>query len=640
MPSSGRRALGAAGARCRAWWARPCLSGVTTPVVLVVWVAVSVEGLRGYSHELFRGVRNSLARDEAAELTARGLDAAAAANAAGWLGAWRASLLGCNHDVTSAPHGEIAFGTSIDIVSTVGAALCAGWLTARVGRRAVVFAGVLIRAVGQLVGGVGGNYALYAAGFALHTVGSVLALQAMLIEVIEVSPAEHRGKLAALTGAAMACGWTLADSVVYGLRLAEAQMEQWHSGFRLSLLLALWPSLMLLVVLPWMLDTPGSLLQRGRIDEARQALQSLRGELADIRAEFEAMLRTANEGKGRGQLSMLLSRPQLPSLFLVLGLALSAAVPNVKWLIESDVSDSNFLVMRFEPNRALEPFLNMVLAPGVAYLVGALVTVALADRVGCRRLLIFYSAVYCLCGFALAGLLWHREGEWKWGHKGVRKLSFGLLYVLCALSIGGSPTINSILTAELLTIHTRSAGVAMYEMAYFLGFKAFRHAISHTSCVAWPVIIACTAGVAGLSALFAWLLVPDTTAVPLDAIPARRIYTHWLWRRFAPQPALPRQRPPAAPPRRRRWRRRAAAEEAGGGGGDLAPGSIPEGDCGGEGNGTAAAATAEATAAEAATATAAAAAVGAAGEPPHRDAPQEAPQGATSPPRPHDPLQR
>jgi hypothetical protein len=132
---------------------------------------------------------------------------------------------------------------------------------------------------------------------------------------------------------------------------------------------------------------------------------------------------------------MLFSRPQLPSLFLVLGLALSAAVPNVKlatgiarraaagsrlecrtavvdcafgaidagdpilpspatplqsaksasvrladraaprpptrWLLEGDVSDSDFLVSGFEPYRALEPFLYMVLAPGLAYLVGA-----------------------------------------------------------------------------------------------------------------------------------------------------------------------------------------------------------------------------------------------------------------------------
>jgi hypothetical protein len=212
----------------------------------------------------------------------------------------------------------------------------------------------------------------------------------------------------------MASGWTLADSVIYGLHEAEARFEQWRSGFRMSLLLALWPSLMLLVVLPWwvgaegtgpvsgfawgeswargtlvavgpettpgtapadpsflpsstpiracpcraaptamrrMLDTPGSLLQRGRIDQARQALQSLRGaervrpagswciaaaaaqrpsclcaeglelpavtapqlsnyknthhasagELSDIRAEFETMLRIANEGKVRGR---------------------------------------------------------------------------------------------------------------------------------------------------------------------------------------------------------------------------------------------------------------------------------------------------------------------------------------------------
>jgi hypothetical protein len=66
---------------------------------------------------------------------------------------------------------------------------------------------------------------------------------------------------------------------------------------------------------------------------------------------------------------------------------------------------------------------------------GALFTVALADRVGCRRLLICYSTIYCVCGFALAGLLWHREEDVsKWAHRGVRPLAFGLLYILC---VGG-----------------------------------------------------------------------------------------------------------------------------------------------------------------------------------------------------------
>jgi hypothetical protein len=42
--------------------------------------------------------------------------------------------------------------------------------------------------------------------------------------------------------------------------------------------------------------------------------------------------------------------------------------------------------------------------------------------------------------------------------------------------------------------------------------------------------------------------VPETTGVPLEAIPQRCIYTHWLWRRWAPAPGLPLRRlnPPSA----------------------------------------------------------------------------------------------
>jgi MFS family permease len=73
----------------------------------------------------------------------------------------------------------------------------------------------------------------------------------MIVEVIEVAPPPSRGRLAAIGGASTAVGRVLADCVIAGIKLAEFTMMQWRWGFRLSLLLGVWPALTLLAVLPW-----------------------------------------------------------------------------------------------------------------------------------------------------------------------------------------------------------------------------------------------------------------------------------------------------------------------------------------------------------------------------------------------------
>ncbi|GBF87993.1 sugar transport protein [Raphidocelis subcapitata] len=537
-----------------------CCPGAAAPVLVVCWVAAACSWLHGYMTSLMHGAHIML---EQADPTLSPSRAAGRADATAQLRAWSASVLGCGAAAGAAGRGPsgfvsaagalggvaaaagagpgpgpaaLAFGAAATMVFPLLGSVAAGWLTWRVGRRAAVAVGLLGMTVGQLLSSLGRSYGLYYAGYSLQMAGSIIALQALLIEVVEVSPAESRGGITCAMGAAVALGWLLGDTVVLGLRLGEWHVGEWHWGFRLSLLLGVWPAALLLAVLPWTLDTPSSLLQRGRVAEARQALQSLRGELSDIRAEFEAMLKTANEGKGRGQLSMLLSRPQLPSLFVAAGLGLFAAATNILWLVQADFR-ADYDVRRGSP----EPFVFTTLLSTVFVLIGTIITCLLVDRAGRRRLLVATYAAHCALSLALAGLLLARRGAGEGGDPHLRRLSFALLYLVTACSFCAGPVIALCVAVEVLSIHTRSAGTALFGAIYYLGTFGLRNAVAGLPCMSWPAVIAGSGSAAGLASLFAWLLVPDTTALPLDAIPARRIYTHWLWRRFAPQPALPRQ---------------------------------------------------------------------------------------------------
>ncbi|GBF90054.1 hypothetical protein Rsub_02762 [Raphidocelis subcapitata] len=537
----------------------PCC-GATSPTWLVVWLAASCEWLRGYSAALFHGARIMLAP----RVRAHGAVGGAEDDRA-WLEAWDASILGCSRGNRgsggAAPGGaaELAAGATTDIAFPLLGALLAGWLTARVGRRAAVFVGVLLMAAGQLIGGVTNEWSVYISGYGLYSAGSVIAVQAMTIEVIEIVVAPYRGRLATIGGIAMTFGWLLADCVAYGIRVAEWHVAQWRWGFRLSLLLGLWPALMLLAVVPWMLDTPGSLLQRGSIDKARQALQTLRGELSDIRGEFEGMLHAAQEGKGRSQLSMLLTRPQLPSLFLVIFLAASAASTNIMWLLNSDVDDSEFDARSGSP----QPFLYTVLLPGVASVLVSTIVCLLTDRAGRRRLSIALSCTFCVCAAALSGLLFHRLRHPK--HGALRRLSFFLSYMVTGIGFGGTPVVNIMIAAELLSLNTRSAGLAIYIGMFYASFRSMKYALGRMPCSTWPPIIAATSAAAGASAIIAWAVLPETAGVPLDLIQSQAIHTNWLWRRFAPAPALPQRRPP---PHSGGSRSHAGGGGGGGGSGD------------------------------------------------------------------------
>jgi hypothetical protein len=73
----------------------------------------------------------------------------------------------------------------------------------------------------------------------------------MLIEVIEVVPTTSRGWLTSLGGVASSVGFVMAGLVVLAIQTAQWSLAKWQWGFRLSLLMGIWPAVLLLLVVPW-----------------------------------------------------------------------------------------------------------------------------------------------------------------------------------------------------------------------------------------------------------------------------------------------------------------------------------------------------------------------------------------------------
>ncbi|KAI8474669.1 MAG: major facilitator superfamily domain-containing protein [Monoraphidium minutum] len=499
---------------------------VPPPVWLVVWIGFAAEWLRGYTGGMFYGAKIILSprhrRDGLTAAEARSLDSTV-----------DTTSLNCMRFASgAAPQGLAAAAAASELLFPALGAALAGWLTRRVGRRASVVVGCGLMCVGQLVSGVTARFIVYVVGADIYTAGSMLLLQSMMIEVIEVVPTARRGSLVSLRAVAAALGFSMAAVVVLGIKLADLGLSQWRWGFRLSLILGIWPAAMLMCVIPWMLDTPSSLLQRGRLQEARQALQSLRGEFSDVREEYEAAARAVSKGKGKRQLDLLRRRPQRPALVLTLCLGVLGGAMDPGWLIEPDTNiyGATAAVVSL-------PFLYTTLLPGIAGVMGAIVCCLVVDRAGRRRLMVWSSAACSLAAAALCGLM-ARHHAWQGAGRPTGVAFAGVIlsvvYVLHFCSYTCWLSVDTMVVAEVTSINTRSAVVALQLALKTLTYRGVHIVMLRYDCTAQLYAAAVYAVTAAAAAVFAWLLVPETAGVPLDAVPRERVYTHSVWRRFAP----------------------------------------------------------------------------------------------------------
>jgi Sugar (and other) transporter len=116
--------------------------------------------------------------------------------------------------------------------------------------------------------------------------------QAIILEESEISPYEIRGAYMGSHVVFVSVGMLAAA----GLNLAVKRQAPWLG--HLVVLMGFWPALIVLLALPVLFETPNSLIQRGKLEEGRAALQLLRGPLCDVQQEYEELLAAASGPSG------------------------------------------------------------------------------------------------------------------------------------------------------------------------------------------------------------------------------------------------------------------------------------------------------------------------------------------------------
>ncbi|CAI9288913.1 unnamed protein product [Lactuca saligna] len=175
------------------------------------------------------------------------------------------------------------------------AALVASWfasvITRSCGRKISMLIGGCVFCAGALLNAFAQNVLMLIIGRILLGIGIGFANQSVPLYLSEMAPYKYRGALNMMFQLSITIGILIANAVNY----AFAQIKGgW--GWRLSLGGAIVPAIIFIVGSLFLPDTPNSLIERGKVTEAKAMLLKIRG-VESVDEEFNDMIAASEESK-------------------------------------------------------------------------------------------------------------------------------------------------------------------------------------------------------------------------------------------------------------------------------------------------------------------------------------------------------
>lgn len=280
------------------------------------------------------------------------------------------AILFINEDLGLSPFLSGLVVASLLLGAAAGAAV-AGPLSDSLGRRNLI----LIAAVTFCVGAVGAALAPNVGVLVLFRIvlGLAVGAAALIVPLYlsEVAPTQIRGAVSSLNQLMI----TVGILVAFIVNAALAQSEAWRTMVGLAVV----PSLVLLVGMYFMPETPRWLVSRGRDDEARRVLLRTRGE---EEADREIREIKEVESQEEGGLRELTAGWVRPALIVAIGLAVFQQIIGINTIIyyaPTTLTEAGY-------GNAAAIYAN--LAIGAVNVGMTLVAIRLIDRVGRKPLLI------------------------------------------------------------------------------------------------------------------------------------------------------------------------------------------------------------------------------------------------------------
>ncbi|CAI8597516.1 unnamed protein product [Vicia faba] len=400
--------------------------------------------------------------------------------------------------------------------------LSASKVTALCGRRnTILFGGILFLAGGSFNGSAE-NIPMLILGRVLLGFGVGFTNQAAPLYLSEIAPPKWRGTIGTSFQFFLGIGVVAANCINFG-----TAKHTW--GWRLSLGLAVFPAAVITIGAFLITDTPNSLVERGKIDQARKALSQVRGSSIDIELEIEELVKWTEIAKSVKQepFKTLLKRKYRPQLVMAFAIPFFQQLTGIS--VVGFYSPNLFQSVGLGHDGALISAIVL----GIVSFASVLVSASIVDRFGRRFLFITGGVVMFVCLIAVSILLAVVTGVH--GTKDISKgNSIMVLVLLCFYAAGFGWSwgpLTWLIPSEIFPLNIRTTGqsiaVGVQFIVIFVLSQTFLTMLCHFKFGAflfyafWVVVMT----------LFIIFFLPETKGIPLESM-----YTiwdkHWFWSRF------------------------------------------------------------------------------------------------------------
>ncbi|KAG7577930.1 Major facilitator sugar transporter-like [Arabidopsis thaliana x Arabidopsis arenosa] len=418
------------------------------------------------------------------------------------------------------------FTSSLYLAALV-ASFMASVITRKHGRKVSMFIGGLAFLIGALFNAFAVNVAMLIIGRLLLGVGVGFANQSTPVYLSEMAPAKIRGALNIGFQMAITIGILVANLINYG----TSKMAQ--HGWRVSLGLAAVPAVVMVIgsfILP---DTPNSMLERGKNEEAKQMLKKIRG-ADNVDHEFQDLIDAVEAAKKvEYPWKNIMESRYRPALIFC------SAIPFFQQITGINVimfyAPVLFKTLGFGDDAAL---MSAVIT-GVVNMLSTFVSIYAVDRYG-RRLLFLEGGIQMfICQLLVGSFIGARFGTTGTGTLTPATADWILAFI-CVYVAGFAWSwgpLGWLVPSEICPLEIRPAGqainVSVNMFFTFLIGQFFLTMLCHMKFGLFYFF----ASMVAIMTVFIYFLLPETKGVPIEEM-GRVWKQHWFWKKYIPDDAI------------------------------------------------------------------------------------------------------
>ncbi|XP_031272103.1 sugar transport protein 13 [Pistacia vera] len=412
--------------------------------------------------------------------------------------------------------------TSSLYLAGLTATFFASYTTRVLGRRLTMLIAGIFFIVGVVLNAGAQDLAMLIIGRILLGCGVGFANQAVPLFLSEIAPTRIRGGLNILFQLNVTIGILFANLVNYGTAKIKGG---W--GWRLSLGLAGIPALLLTIGALFVVDTPNSLIERGRLEQGKAVLRKIRG-TDNIEPEYLELVEASRIAKEvKHPFRNLLKRRNRPQLIIAVALQIFQQFTGINAIMF--YAPVLFDTLGFGSDASL----YSTVITGAVNVVSTMVSIYSVDKLGRRVLLLEAGIQMFLSQIVMAIILGIKVTDNS--NDLHSAYAIAVVIMICtfisAFAWSWGP-LGWLIPSETFPLETRSAGQSVTVCVNLLFTFVIAQAFLSMLCHLKYGIFIFFSGWVLIMSFFVLFLLPETKNIPIEEMTERVWKRHWLWKRF------------------------------------------------------------------------------------------------------------